>query len=149
MNVPGSFRAAVESKDLDAITATLAPDITFHSPVMVKPYQGRDAVAALLSVLLEVFEDFHYTHELAGRGPQGNGGSPPAQALVFAARVMGKPVQGLDLITFDGAGLVGDLTVMVRPLPAAMTLARAVGRRVEELGGPQADPTGDGRKPAA
>lgn len=132
MTVPGTFRKAVEAKDLSAITSALDPDIEFHSPVMVKPYHGRDSVAALLGVLLEVFEDFHYTDELVGAGPA----EPPVQALIFRARVMGKAVQGLDLLRFGDGGLVTALTVMVRPLPAAMTLARVVGRRMEGAEGP-------------
>jgi hypothetical protein len=144
--VPGTFRAAVEANDLDALTRTLDPAIEFHSPVMVRSYQGRDAVSTLLRVLTDTFEEFHYTHDLVGTelprwpGPAADdpsGGRTPdgalAQALVFNARVMGKSVQGLDLLTFNREGLVADLTVMVRPLPAAMTLARAVGRRMEEL----------------
>jgi len=127
--VPGTFRAAVEAMDLDAVTRALDPAIEFHSPVMVRPYRGRDSVTTLLHVLMETFEGFHYTHDLAGTAP----GGAPAQALLFSAHVMGKSVQGLDLLTFNGDGLVADLTVMVRPLPAAMTLARAVGRRMEEL----------------
>ncbi|MFG2003426.1 nuclear transport factor 2 family protein [Spirillospora sp. NPDC048911] len=135
MITPETFRAAVESKDLVAILGTLDPAIEFHSPVMVKPYQGRDAVTGLLRVLIEVFEDFHYTDELVGYAPAGRpdrSGGPPAQALIFSARVMGKHVQGVDLIRFNDAGLVTGLTVMVRPLPAAMTLARLVGRRMEQ-----------------
>ncbi|MEV0662397.1 nuclear transport factor 2 family protein [Actinomadura luteofluorescens] len=133
MTVPGTFRSAVEAKDLAAITGALDPGIEFRSPVMVKPYLGRDAVAALLGVLLEVFEDFHYTDELVGVPSGGtNGAGPPAQALIFSARVLGKDVQGLDLLRFGETGLVTGLTVMVRPLPAAMTLARVVGRRMED-----------------
>ncbi|QKG22274.1 nuclear transport factor 2 family protein [Actinomadura verrucosospora] len=128
MTVSGAFRTAVEAEDLDAITRALDPDIEFLSPVMVKPYRGRDAVTALLRVLLEVFEDFRYTDELVGSG----GEAGAAQALVFRAAVLGKAVQGLDLLSFGETGLVTGLTVMVRPLPAAMTLARAVGRRMEE-----------------
>jgi hypothetical protein len=130
--VPGTFRAAVEAMDLAAVTRALDPAVEFHSPVMVRPYRGRDSVTTLLRVLMETFEDFHYTHDLAGVAPAGE----PSQALVFSAQVMGKSVQGLDLLTFNGSGLVADLTVMVRPLPAAMTLARAVGRRMEELAAP-------------
>ena len=51
MTVPGTFRTAVEAKDLSAITRTLDPGIEFHSPVMVKPYLGRDSVIELLAVL--------------------------------------------------------------------------------------------------
>ncbi|MFI0482358.1 nuclear transport factor 2 family protein [Actinomadura sp. 9N215] len=147
MTARGTFRKAVEAKDLAAITSALDPGIEFHSPVMVKPYLGRDSVVALLGVLLEVFEDFHYTDELVSSGPAGEhaaGGGPPAVpavpavALIFTARVAGKDVQGLDLLSFGDTGLVTGLTVMVRPLPAAMTLARVVGRRMEAAEGPGA-----------
>jgi hypothetical protein len=129
VTVPGTFRAAVEAKDLAAITAALAPSVEFHSPVVVKPYRGRDAVRPLLEVLLETMEDFRYTDELVGVAPMSE---PPSQALIFSARIMDTSIQGLDLITFDDAGLVDTLTVMVRPLPAAMTLARVVGKRMEQ-----------------
>ncbi|MES9537301.1 nuclear transport factor 2 family protein [Spirillospora sp. NPDC049024] len=146
MTVPGTFRSAVEAKDLAAIIGALDPAIEFRSPVMVKPYVGRDTVAALLGVLLDVFEDFHYTDELVGVPSGGaNGAGPPAHALVFSAKVLGKAVQGLDLLRYGETGLVTGLTVMVRPLPAAMTLARVVGRRMEDpmnaddAGGPSGD----------
>lgn len=131
-----SFRSAVEARDLAAITRALDPAIEFNSPVMVHPYRGKEQATALLQVLLQVFEDFHYTGELTGsvRGAApARAGDPPAHALLFSARVAGKAVQGLDLLTFNHAGLVTSLTVMVRPLPAAMTLARVVGKRMEEL----------------
>ncbi|WP_030165600.1 nuclear transport factor 2 family protein [Spirillospora albida] len=130
--VPGTFRNAVEAKDLAAITEALAPEIVFDSPVMPKPYLGREPVAALLRVLLEVLEEFHYTDELVGTVRYGHADGPPAQALIFRARVAGKAVQGLDLVRFGDTGLVTGLTVMVRPLPAAMTLARVVGKRIDE-----------------
>ncbi|MFI0410104.1 nuclear transport factor 2 family protein [Actinomadura sp. 3N508] len=153
MTARGTFRKAVEAKDLAAITMALDPGIEFHSPVMVKPYLGREPVTALLGVLLEVFDDFRYTDELTGTAPVADptgGGFPiapatpaaPPLALIFTARVAGKAVQGLDLLRFGDTGLVTGLTVMVRPLPAAMTLARVVGRRMEaaEGSGDPSDP---------
>ncbi|TMR00633.1 nuclear transport factor 2 family protein, partial [Actinomadura soli] len=77
MTARGTFRNAVEAKDLAAITSALDPGIEFHSPVMVKPYLGRDSVTALLGVLLEVFEDFRYTDELVGTGPSSSPHPPP------------------------------------------------------------------------
>jgi ketosteroid isomerase-like protein len=32
-----AFRAAVESKDFDAVEATLSPDVVFRSPVVFAP----------------------------------------------------------------------------------------------------------------
>jgi hypothetical protein len=115
------FRAAVEARDRDAILAALAPDVVLHSPITFKPFEGRDAVAVLFSVLLEVFEDFRYTDELTGDGIHG---------LVFRARVGDREVEGIDLLRGDANGKVSDFTVMVRPLSAALALRDAVGKRL-------------------
>ena len=115
------FRAAVESRDLPAMIDLLAPDVTFHSPVTFKPFEGRDAVGHVLAAVLEVFEEFRYTDELAGDG---------VAALVFEARVGDRELQGLDLIRSSADGLIGDLTVMVRPLSAALALRDAMGRQL-------------------
>ena len=119
------FRAAVESQDFDAMVACLAPDVVFHSPVTFKPYEGRDAVSALLGVVFETFEDFRYTDELEGE---------TAHALIFKARVGDKEVEGLDLLRAGDDGLISDFTVMVRPLSAAIALAEAVGKGLAERG---------------
>ena len=52
------FRAAVEARDVEAMTATLAPDCQLFSPVAFKPFDGREAVSELFWNLFEVFEDF-------------------------------------------------------------------------------------------
>ena len=118
-----AFRAAVEAEDLGAMVDALAPDVVFHSPITFKPFEGRDAVATLLGVVMRTFEDFRYTDELdAG----------DVKALVFEARVGDRQVQGLDLLRFDDEGLIEDFTVMVRPLSAAMALAEAVGKGLEQ-----------------
>ena len=72
------FRAAVEARDHDAMIATLAPDVQFHSPVAFRPFDGREATAGVLEAILSVFEDFEYTDELA---------SGDTVALLFRARV--------------------------------------------------------------
>ena len=118
------FRAAVESRDLARMEAALAPDVVFRSPAVFKPYEGRDAVMHLLGTVLEVFEDFEYTDELAGEG---------THALVFRARVGERMVEGLDHLTVDADGLVTELVVMIRPLSGLMALAEAM---AERLGAP-------------
>lgn len=126
MDVPSDFRRAVETEDMVLMQSILDPDIIFYSPVMDKPYQGKESVLSLFRILFDAFEEFRYTDECIGRG------SERTQALFFAARVGGKRVDGVDLLGFSDAGLVEKLTVMVRPLSGAMTLARVVGKRAEE-----------------
>jgi hypothetical protein len=118
-----AFRAAVEAKDLAAMVDALSPDVVFHSPITFKPFEGKDAVGTLLGVVAATFEDFRYTDELDADG---------VKALVFEARVGDREVQGLDLLRFDEQGLIADFTVMVRPLSAAMALAEAVGKGLQE-----------------
>ena len=118
-----AFRTAVESGDLDGMVDALAEDVVFHSPITFKPFEGRESVAMLLGVVFRTFEDFRYTDELDGNG---------VKALVFQAKVGDKQVEGLDLLRFDGAGKIADFTVMVRPLSAAMALAEAVGKGLEQ-----------------
>jgi len=118
------FRLAVEARDPDAMTALMAPDITFFSPVAFKPFAGRESVSELFWNLFEVFEDFEYTDELEGDG---------THALLFRARVNGRAVEGLDHLVLNDAGLVETFTVMIRPLSALVAMGEAMGPRVGHL----------------
>lgn len=125
MNGGERFRAAVETKDLDAILACLAEDMEFRSPVVFKPYHGRESIRTLLGIIMEVFEDFRYTAELH---------DGDRSVLVFETRVGDREVQGLDLLRYRDDGLVAEFTVMVRPLSAAIALAETVGPRLRLAG---------------
>jgi hypothetical protein len=122
-----AFRLAVESQSLDDMMAAFAADAVLHSPVTFQPFEGREAIGQLLGILLEVFEDFHYTDEL--RAPDGT------TALIFRARVGDRELEGLDLIRFDDGGLIRDFTVMVRPRSAIEALLREVGSRLAQAQG--------------
>ncbi len=117
-----AFRKAVESRDREQMVAAFAEDAVLHSPVTFKPFEGRAAIALLLGILLEVFEDFRYTDELEA--------ADGTLALVFRARVGDKDVEGLDLLRFDARGRIRDFTVMVRPRSALEALLGAMGPRL-------------------
>jgi len=119
------FRAAAESKDFSAIDRILAPDVVFRSPVVFKPYEGREAVGVLLGAVAQVFEDFRYTDQVE---------TGETATLAFSARVGDRELDGIDLLGFDSEGLVRELAVYVRPLSGVNALAEAMGRKLEELG---------------
>ena len=119
------FRAAVEARDLPAMIDQLTPDVTFHSPILFNPFEGRDATGMVLAAVLRVLEDFRYTDDLTGEG---------THALVFEARVGDRQVQGLDLLRLDADGLIEDFTVMVRPLSAAHAVRDAMARELAASG---------------
>ncbi len=117
------FRAAAESKDVSAIEELFAEDVVFRSPVVFKPYEGRDAVAMLLGAVVQVLEDFRYTDQVE---------TGDAAALAFSARVGDREVDGIDFLHFDSEGRVNRLAVYVRPLSGINALAEAMQRKLEE-----------------
>jgi hypothetical protein len=122
-----AFRRAVESKDFSAIDELFADDVTFKSPVVYKPYRGREAVAMLLGAVVRVFEEFRYTEQME---------TGDSAALAFSARVGDREVEGIDLLRFDGEGRVREMAVYVRPMSGVNALAEEMRRKLEEQGAP-------------
>ena len=118
-----SFRRAIEARDIDAAVALLREDVVFRSPVVYTPYRGRDAVRPILDAVVMVFEDFRYVREIGADDARDH-------ALVFEARVGDKQLEGCDFIQLDDEGAISELTVMVRPLSAALALADAMKARL-------------------
>jgi SnoaL-like domain len=115
------FRSAIEADDEEAAFATLAPDVVFRSPAVYKPYEGRDVVAALLTVVGKTFENFRYTNEWR---------DGDTTILFFEASVGDRDLQGIDILEHDAYGLVARFTVMVRPLSGLQALSAAVAARI-------------------
>ncbi|WP_028936886.1 nuclear transport factor 2 family protein [Pseudonocardia spinosispora] len=115
MSTAERFRAAVESGDPASAVDLFTSDVVFNSPVVHKPYQGREALAAILGAVGTVFENFHYTAEYSG---------PDGHVLVFRADVGGRQLEGVDIVrTGEGPDdLLTELTVLVRPYSAATEL---------------------------
>jgi hypothetical protein len=113
------FRRAIEARDLDAAVALLREDVVFRSPVVFKPYHGREALRLILQAVLAVFEDFHYVREIGADDARDH-------ALVFEARVGDKHIEGCDFIRLDEDGAISEFTVMVRPMSGVRALAEAM-----------------------
>ncbi len=118
------FRAAAESKDFSALDELFAEDVVFRSPVVFKPYEGRDAVAMLLGAVAQVFEDFRYTDQVE---------TADAAALAFSARVGDRELDGIDFLHFDAEGRVNRMAVYVRPMSGVNALAEAMQKKLEEV----------------
>jgi hypothetical protein len=99
--------------------AMLAEDVVFRSPVVSEPCRGRDAVVLVLARAGRVFGDFRYVREIGGPGERDH-------ALLFEARVGDHHVEGCDFLHTADDGSIGEFTVMVRPLSAALALAEAM-----------------------
>jgi hypothetical protein len=118
------FRAAVEQRDVERAADLFREDAAFRSPVLFKPYEGRDEVLKVLRAAEQVLglgDRFRYVHQLEDPGDR-------VAILEFVTEVDGKRVEGIDKLTFDDEGLITELKVMIRPASAL----QAVGARMAE-----------------
>jgi hypothetical protein len=119
------FRAAAEAKDFSRLEELTTEDVIFRSPVVFKPYEGREALAVVLGAVVQVLEDFRYVDQVeTGR----------TAVLVFKARIGDRELDGVDVLRFDGEGRLAELMVMVRPMSGMQALAEAMQRKLEEAG---------------
>lgn len=122
------FRLAVEAGDIDAVPAMLAEDAIFRSPLLFKPFEGRDYVAAVLLAAFRTLEDFRYETELSSEDGRDH-------ALIFRARVGEKEIHGCDFIHENEAGEIAEFTVMLRPLSALQAMGEAMLAAIETAKG--------------
>ena len=97
--------------DPAVLSALLADDVVFHSPVVHTPQAGKPIVMAYLVAASHVLgnESFHYVRELV---------DGDEMMLEFFTELDGIAINGVDIIRFNDAGQITDFKVMVRPLKA-------------------------------
>jgi hypothetical protein len=118
------FRTAVETGAIAGSSALFHEDAVFRSPVVYRPYSGRDTVLKILGAAEHVLGrdgQFRYVHQLEDADAR-------VAILEFATEVNGRKVEGIDKLSFDGDGLITELTVMLRPASGL----QAVGTRMAE-----------------
>ena len=110
--------------DLTLLSAMVADDAVFHSPVVHTPQVGKAKVMAYLGAAAQVLggNGFAYVRELV----DGN-----QVLLEFANELDGIHVNGIDLITFDDKGNIKDFKVMVRPMKAMNKLWELMAAQLE------------------
>ena len=121
-----AFRQAAESKDFSKLEELFSPDVVFRSPVVFKPYEGRDALGVLLGAVVETFEDFRYIDQVE---------TGDTAVLIFEARVGDRQLNGVDVLRFGQDGRIAEMMVMVRPLSGLNAVAEEMGRRLGAASG--------------
>jgi hypothetical protein len=129
-------RATVESfvdcmhggADEDALARLLAENVVLIGPLSDEPLTGREAVTATIQRVSEVAADLTYTEVLSGE---------THHAAFFRLQIGDTAVDGTDRILLDADGLIAEVTISWRPLPAAVEmqghLASLVGMQPWEL----------------
>jgi hypothetical protein len=106
-----AWHEIVKSRDLEALSALLAENAIFISPVVHTPQVGKAITHQYLSAAFHVFfnESFEYVREITG---------PSDAVLEFQVTVDGISVNGVDMLKWDDEGKITEFKVMIRPLKA-------------------------------
>jgi hypothetical protein len=115
------FQKAMLTGDLDLLAAALAPDVSFWSPAVHKPYEGHETVMRMLTAAHHVLGGLAYTETVE---------SDERTVLFFTAQVGDRKVEGIDALRFDAEGRVRELVVMIRPHSALEAVMGAMGQRL-------------------
>ena len=97
----------------------ISPNVVFNSPVVFRPYHGREALGVIFRAVKRILKDFRYEREIGAEGASDH-------ALLFRARAGDCELQGCDFLHIGQDGLIDEITVMVRPHSAARALAEAM-----------------------
>ncbi len=116
------FHDLVLAHDHAGVPALMAQDVRFMPPTYWATWNGRDAVAAVLGHVNEVFTDFSYRRVM---------GAGNDWALEFQCKVEGLDCVGVDLITLNDEGLMQDFEVVMRPHKTIGALREAMNARVK------------------
>ena len=118
---------ALASWEPARIVERLTDDVVIRVAVHDAPMQGRPVAEFLFGVLAVELAQPQVTDEIV---------EGPSAVVMFDTEIRGQAAQGLNVVRHDDAGLVADLTVFFRPLPALATIAEVVGARMAEQFGP-------------
>lgn len=115
-------RVALE-KLPNEIAPLLADDCVFESPVVHTPQLGKAITVKYLQAALEVLNTAHFRYA-------GEWYSHDSAVLEFVTEIDGVKVNGVDIISWNEAGLITHFKVMVRPLKAINTLHAKMAERL-------------------
>jgi hypothetical protein len=100
------FAAAAESGDLAAIAALIAEDVTFRTPVLTQDLHGKELTLRFLGEAdHHIIKNLTYTDEV----------SDDDQTILFwTGTVDDRQMSGATVLAEDSAGLISDITVLLR-----------------------------------
>ncbi|ABQ33076.1 MAG: nuclear transport factor 2 family protein [Bradyrhizobium sp.] len=119
----------MRSHDLGGLWELLHPDAVFESPVVHTPQRGRDITFKYLASAEKVLGGPGFKYVGEWRNATG-------AVLEFENEIEGIKLNGVDIITFDDAGLITHFKVMVRPLKAINLLHRLMGEQLAAMNKP-------------
>jgi len=106
------------------VSALLAENVVFNSPILVRPIQGRDVVAAIFAQSSSTRGSGAYTAEFKL--------DPRTTFLRWVGTMDGHKIESLEIIVDNEQGLIVERTVALRPYPAVKLFRDAMHAVLED-----------------
>lgn len=104
-----AFTAAMARKDLETMLSHMTDDIILKTPLVAEPFKGKAAIRPVVEALLGVVDKFDFREIMQG---------PEHASAFFGITVGANELDGVDYWRLNDAGLIQEMTVLWRPLPA-------------------------------
>ncbi len=130
----------IEAGNAALLDDLLHEDVTFYSPIVFTPQQGREITKLYLAAaggtlgggdksqtdkpVADAAGSFSYTKQIL---------SGTHAVLEFETTMDGKYVNGVDIITCDSNGVITEFRVMIRPLQAVNLVHEQMKAMLERL----------------
>ena len=127
MNEPISkWHEVVKNRDYNLLTEILHNDVIFYSPVVYSPQRGKDITLKYLAAASEVFNssNFQYIKEINNQN---------FASLEFTLTIDDTEINGIDLISWDDAGLITEFKVFIRPLQGVNLIHKLMQQMLENF----------------
>lgn len=108
------MRRAWAARDVDLLGEALAEDVVLHSPILSRPFVGRDGALELFTALFGAFQEVEFLETFA---------VADSQAFVWRGRIGGRSITGMDLLHLNERGQIAEVWVFIRPLVSLAAFA--------------------------
>jgi hypothetical protein len=122
-SVIDQFAEAARMKDIGLAADLFADDVRLYG-VPWKPFEGKDAVMAVFTMLQEVVEELSYIAEYE---------APEGLVLQVKGKVGGRDFDGVQILTFNDNGQIDECRDLMRPHSAGRALLDASGEYLARL----------------
>ena len=100
------LREALQARDPEKARAAFAEDVVVRSPIFSVEFDGPDEATDVFAAVYEALGPVEYLYDEPG----------DPHVFIWSSTVDGEPLEGTDLVRYDGAGKVTEVTVFLRPL---------------------------------
>ena len=114
-----AFTAAMQRKDMGAMLSHMSDEIVLRTPLAAEPASGKAAIRPIVEALLRVVDRFEFREIMQG---------PEHVSAFFGISVGPHQLDGVDYWKLDDAGMIREMTVLWRPLPAVAAVNALLAR---------------------